>query len=125
MSAAIAKLLRIAGLLAVIVIAILSLVPMDLRPQVAPKLLEHFAAYAATGMLLALAFPQWGIIVLGLSCYSAALELAQMWIPGRTASIADFASSSLGVCLGVLLVWVTQWVFLRPAVAPSSRRHRH
>ena len=112
---------RAVGLIAVIVIAALSLVPVELRPHVGPKLLEHFGAYLATGLLVALALRRTSAtIVVGLSLYSAALEIAQMWIPGRTAGFADFASSSLGACLGVVLVWAARRLLFRPVTGPRS-----
>jgi VanZ family protein len=125
MNARTTTILRVIGLICVGVIAVLSLVPVELRPHIGPKLLEHFGAYFATGLLLALAYPQlrW-IIVAVLSVYAAALEIAQMWVPGRTAGIADFVSSSLGVCLGVVLVLVAHRLFSRPNIAARSRSGR-
>jgi hypothetical protein len=125
MNARRAWLTRVPGLAAIVAIAVLSLVPVELRPHVGPKLLEHFGAYLGTGLLLALAYPQLcAIIAPGLAVYSAALEIAQTWIPGRTASIADFAVSSLGACVGVVLVWAAHRVLFRPAAGASSGSER-
>ena len=33
---------------------------------------------------------------------SAGLEIVQAWIPGRTPSVGDWASSATGVCCGLL-----------------------
>ena len=33
---------------------------------------------------------------------SAGLEIVQAWIPGRTPSVGDWASSAAGVCCGLL-----------------------
>lgn len=113
--------MRVLGLAAVIVIAVLSLVPNELRPHVGPKLLEHFSAYFGAAALLALAWPQRSaVIVLALPAYSAALEIAQLWVPGRTTSFADFAASSLGACLGVVLVWAARRTFFRSRLSPAA-----
>ena len=116
------RLVRTLGTCAVVVIAVLSLVPNELRPHVGPKLLEHFAAYFATSALLALAWPQRSaVFVFALPAYSAALELAQMWVPGRTTSFADFAASALGAFVGVLAIWVVQRNLPRARLRPVSR----
>jgi len=125
MTARRAWLMRVPGLAAIVAIAALSLVPVELRPHVGPKLLEHFGAYLGSGLLLALAYPQLcAVIAPGLAFYSAALEIAQTWVPGRTASLADFASSSLGACVGVVLVWAAHRVLFRPATSAGSRSGR-
>jgi VanZ family protein len=38
-----------------------------------------------------------------LAACAGLLEVAQLWIPGRTASIVDFASSAIGGSVGLLL----------------------
>ena len=49
-----------------------------------------------------------GLLVLGM-----ALELAQMAIPGRFASLADVAANAAGIVLGALLVAGVQSLVLR------------
>jgi VanZ family protein len=121
----IVKLMRPLGVAAVVAIAMLSLVPNELRPHVGPKLLEHFIAYLGTGALLALAWPQRSLLfVMALPAYSAALEVAQIWIPGRTTSLADFTSSALGACLGVIVIWIVQRNSLLSRLKPVSRSAR-
>ena len=103
-----AKSLRITGWLGVVAIAVLSLVPGELRPQIlVSNLLEHFAAYCATSF--ALAFGYLGHtrvlpIALLLTIYAAILETAQLWVPGRASRIIDFAAGSLGAWAGISLV---------------------
>jgi VanZ family protein len=98
------------GLLAVVTIALLSLVPGTLRPHTgAPKELEHFAAYMITAAFLSFGFGKSRypiIIAFCLSNYSAALELAQIFIPGRQAAVFDFVASSSGAFAGCLLAWL-------------------
>ena len=99
-----------AALLAVAVIAALSLVPGGMRPHTGePKQFEHFAAYAIAAALLSFAFGKRhyiAAIALYLSIYSAALEIAQTMIPGRDGEFFDFIISSGGACTGCFLAWM-------------------
>jgi VanZ family protein len=96
------------GWLGVIAIAVLSLVPGTARPHVlAVSQLEHLAAYAATAAALALGHPgrrNLIVIALLLAVYAAALEVAQLWVPGRSARLIDAAAGALGAWIGVSLV---------------------
>jgi hypothetical protein len=111
---------QLVGSLAVITIAALSLVPGSMRPHTgAPGTMEHIVAYLLTAGTLTLGygtsrFP--AIIALLLSLYSAALEIAQLQIPGRHAGIDDFIASSFGAFIGCLFAWIV----LRALCAPSA-----
>ena len=98
------------GWLAVIAIGVLSLVPGELRPHTgAPGPIEHVAAYFGTAGLLTFGYRKGChplVIVLCLSIYSAALEIAQIQIPGRHATFFDFAASTTGAVIGSALVWI-------------------
>jgi VanZ family protein len=104
--------IRIVTWCAFLMIVFLSVVPGGLRPHVmADKHIEHFAAYFITGCLFALAYPR----QLFLSCAlltacTAVLELVQLEIAGRTSSITDFAVSTYGACLGLLLTFLLNHV---------------
>ena len=101
---------RLVGLLAVAAIAILSLVPGDLRPHTyMPKRIEHIVAYVLTAGLLSFGYGKSRypiFIVLSLSIYSAALEIAQLQIPGRDGNVGDFVVSSIGALIGCSLAWL-------------------
>ncbi|MEO8318348.1 MAG: VanZ family protein [Bradyrhizobium sp.] len=88
-------------------IVIISLVPGHLRPHVlSSSYEEHCLAYAVVGYLLAVGRPTfWRRLVLGFMLVVAAgsLEMAQLFIAGRTASVADFAASVLGAWAGLTL----------------------
>jgi VanZ family protein len=105
---AVTRFLHLIGWFAVFVISVLSLVPGDLRPHlVASTKAEHVAAYLITAALLAFGSRKRTRIIvtaLLLMFYAAALEVTQLFIPGRNASVIDFAASSLGVCCGTLFV---------------------
>ena len=103
--------IRPLGWLGILTIGVLSLVPGDLRPHAAAGLitgqLEHVAAYFLTAAVLTLGYAapthSRRIITL-LTLYAGLLEIAQLWIPGRTSQFIDFAASSVGACIGAYAV---------------------
>jgi len=101
---------RIAGCLSLLAILIVSVVPSELRPQVlADKHIEHFAAYLIAGSLLALGWRRHRQVLLSaaaLAACSAVLEIIQLWVPGRTSSVADFLASTSGAWAGLVLIHV-------------------
>lgn len=90
--------------LMVATIAILSLVPQPLRPEVGlPGSLDHFVAYAitaATAAVLERSPRAWLFIGSGLALLAAILEVAQHWSPGREPNVLDFMASALGAFAG-------------------------
>ena len=104
------KAARLGFWLCVIIILYLSLVPGSMRPQTgASSHFEHFMAYAGTGLLF-VPRPQTAqaslarlAAMIGLSWLSGAVEIAQLWIPGRTGEVAGFLWSSAGAALGLLV----------------------
>ena len=102
------RIIRIAGYACVLLIGVLSLLPGALRPDTgAPGKLEHLIAYLGTAALLALGrsalHQRWQ--ALWLIPYAGALELAQLYIPGRHAQFSDFVVSSIGAALGVAIAF--------------------
>ena len=99
----------IAGAIALLAIAALSLVPGEMRPHTAAsKSLEHFTAYFAAAFVLSVGLGKnRSLLMLAafLSIYSGALELAQTGIPGRDGNFYDFVVSSSGAIVGCLLAW--------------------
>lgn len=95
--------IRTAAVGAFIALAVLSLVPITLRPHVFQSgNLEHFVAYCGTAGLFGLGFrrPGWAIWVGGLVIAAGLFEIAQIWIPGRNAAFDNFLASSLGTLVG-------------------------
>jgi VanZ family protein len=88
-------------------IVIISVVPGNLRPRVlSSSYEEHCLAYMVVGCLLGVGCPTFRQrLVLGcmLAIASGSLEIAQLFITGRTASVADFAASVLGAWVGLTL----------------------
>jgi VanZ family protein len=68
---------------------------------------EHFIAYLGTSILMGLAFqkgPWLTVQCVLLIMYAAALEVGQLYFPGRHASFQDFAFSAAGVVIGGLFL---------------------
>jgi len=99
---------RMGAGLATLTIIVLSVVPGNMRPHVLGNdLYEHFVAYFIAGILLAVGClrpMQWLSSGVLLAVCGGSLELVQLWIPGRTASAADFATSTIGAWIGLLVV---------------------
>jgi VanZ family protein len=92
------------GLAAMIVV--LSLVPPELRPETgAPHNIEHFVAYAATGLAFGLGYARrTAVLALALVIFSGCIELSQLLVPGRHARVSDFIVDALAMCFGVVTV---------------------
>jgi len=91
--------------LGVVTVAVLSLLPQDVMPKVElSDKVGHFIAYAAIaaagllGWRTAAAPVAIASILLG-----GALEIAQMFVPGRSAELLDFVVDAGGVAAGMLL----------------------
>ncbi|KQP52325.1 hypothetical protein ASF41_23365 [Methylobacterium sp. Leaf111] len=100
------KTLRAAGWLCVGLLVWLSWIPADLeiRTGMAGQI-EHAIAYCGTGAILAFAYqePRRWRIAAGLVMLAGVLEVGQLWVPGRTSQPIDFAASSVGAVMGVLM----------------------
>ena len=122
------KISLVAGYASVLLIGVLSLVPGELRPDTgAPGKLEHLIAYLGAGFLLSLR-PEtlrhrWQ--ALWLVPYAGALELLQLFIPGRHARFSDFVVSSTGAGLGMIAAFMittmlSQWL-TKPSITDRER----
>lgn len=99
---------RIATWLAVLILAVLSLIPGELRPHTfMPGRLEHFTAYGLTGCAIAIGYPRhrirW-IWWVALTIAALAFEYLQSLIPDRSPSLYDALASSAGLAVGVIFV---------------------
>ena len=104
-------------------IVVLSLVPPNLRPESGiPHELEHFLIFLATGLAFGLSYDaRHGLLAMKLAVFAGAVELAQLFVPGRHARFSDFLVDAVAVCAGSVTVsLVTQlrvhWI-PRPDVA--------
>jgi VanZ family protein len=92
------------ALLAFITYATLS--PIQARPMSpVPASIEHFAAFAALGMLFCLAYPKHRALACALVFGSAVLlEIAQLLTPDRHARLADALQKLAAGAFGIAVV---------------------
>jgi len=87
-------------------IVALSVVPPSLRPETGlPHGIEHFVIYLATGLAFALGCElRPGLLATLLVFFSGAVEIAQLFVPGRHARLSDFIVDGLAMTVGVMAV---------------------
>jgi VanZ family protein len=99
---------RIVAWMLAVVIAILSVVPPDLRPETGvPHYFEHFLVYAVMGAAFAFGYERNPNLLAGfLVAYCAIIEIVQLFVSGRHARLFDFATDAVatGIGLSVTLV---------------------
>ncbi|MHC2018733.1 VanZ family protein [Methylobacterium sp. CM6247] len=115
------RMLRIAGWLCIGVLIMLSWIPRELEARTGlPGQIEHAIAYCSAAAIFAFAYQdahRWRLIA-AFVALAGVLETGQLWVPGRTSQIIDFAASSAGAIAGVLLgrtaiIWLIGFI-LRP-----------
>jgi len=105
------RMLLVVRLLAWILLAaivVLSLVPPTLRP-VTPlsHTLEHAGLFFITGALFGLGYPNHAVLLnFGAIAFCLGIEIAQLFIPGRHARLADFFADVIAALAGVLVAVV-------------------
>jgi VanZ family protein len=94
---------RIVGWFLAAAITVLSLVPPWLRPETsAPHPVEHFAIFVATGLAFGFGYDRRPVVVgAALVVFAGAIEVAQMFAPGRHARLSDFIVDAFALCVGV------------------------
>jgi VanZ family protein len=89
----------------VILLAVLSLVPVeDMVRTGMPGEFEHFVAYAGSASIAVTGYGRRGTVrIVGLFwIYAGVLEYLQRFSPGRHPTIVDFAASAVGAFFGGL-----------------------
>lgn len=100
--AMIQRISTIAGWLALAFIVFATLSPIDDRPVIAGKQLEHFAAFAVVGLAFGLAYPRRVFLVATIILISAfGLEALQLLTPDRHARLLDAMVKAAGGVCGV------------------------
>jgi VanZ family protein len=74
---------------------------------------EHALAFLLVGLAFGLAYPRRRLLTAGIAVILiGALELLQLWMPGRHARLEDFVVDALAACAGIavaaMLDWATQ-----------------
>jgi VanZ family protein len=86
-------------------IVVLSVVPPTLRPETSlPHDVEHFAIFWATGVAFALGYSLTPLLATALVAFSGAVEITQMFMPGRHARLSDFIVDAIASILGLITV---------------------
>jgi len=98
---------KVAGWLLLAVIVFLTLSPASYRPVTkVGHNLEHFLIHVVLGVTFGIGYArQWWLVALGLVGLTAAVEFAQLFVPGRHARLKDLVIDAVAVCLGVAIVW--------------------
>ena len=100
------KLAQAAFLVSLSATIILSLLPREFIHETGKwDKLTHTLAYSVLAILVGIGFSGWRFLLLcglGLVLLGAGLEVAQTFIPGRTASATDAFANFTGVVLGSL-----------------------
>jgi VanZ family protein len=97
------RLFQILAWLLLAAIVAVSIVPPELRLATDfPQPLEHFSVFLLVGFAFCLGYPsRYTAQGVALVLFAAAVELLQLWIPGRHARIGDFLLAALGVGIGI------------------------
>ena len=97
------RIYQITGWALLFVIAVLSFVPPNSRPETGtPHSLEHLTLFVPAGFAFALGYaPRHVLQLFGLIAYAVVIELSQLWVPGRHARLSDLIINALGLCIGV------------------------
>ena len=96
---------RVGGWSLAAAIVMLSVVPATLRPETGlPHNIEHFAIYWATGLAFALGYSLTPLLATILVIFSGAVEVLQLFIPGRHARLSDFMVDALASVIGLTTV---------------------
>jgi VanZ family protein len=111
-----------AGWLLLAAIVVFSLSPSSYRP-VTP--LGHTPEHLLIHVLLGVTFgcgygKRWWLLALGLVALTGAIELAQLFVPGRHARLRDFLIDAGAVCIGIGLVWIGKGVTSIPSRTSRS-----
>jgi hypothetical protein len=102
------RLFRLCAWIVLGVIVALSLVAPSMRPvTVMPHGLEHAAIFAIAGFAAALGYPgRLALTMAALVAFSAAVELAQLFAPGRHARLIDFVVDAGAACIGAAVAYL-------------------
>jgi len=113
---------RIAAWSLAATILVLSLVPPDLRPETGlPHKLEHLLIFAATGAAFGLGYDaKPGLLAIQLVIFAGAIEIAQLFVPGRHARLSDFLVDAVAVCAGSIAGY---WLKASPSRKASQSYH--
>jgi VanZ family protein len=107
--------LRIVAWLLTAAVTFATLGPARLRPQSdLGQDGEHALAFVLVGLAFGLAYPRRRLLTASMAViFIGALELLQLWMPGRHARLQDFVVDALAACVGIAVAAVLDWVMQR------------
>lgn len=90
-----------------------TVVPASVRPvMVRGHYTEHILAFASLGAAFAVAYrQQTPVLLIGLACFSFAIEFAQLFLPTRHARWQDLVVNVVAIGAGVALARTLRWAF--------------
>ena len=108
---------RVVAWLLLLAIVVLSVVPPSSRPTTsAPHQIEHAAIFLATGISFGMAYlgREW-LLSIGAIIFCAAIELVQLYVPGRHARLSDFMVDATTAVLGIFMgrILLQTWLIFR------------
>jgi VanZ family protein len=75
---------------------------------------EHALAFILIGLAFGLAYPRHRWLVTAIAVVgTAAIEVLQVWVPGRHATLEDFAVDALAACAGLAAAAILDWIIQR------------
>ena len=109
------KLVAITAWASIAFIAYATLSPIQARPQISSSAnLEHFVAFAVTGLLFCLAYPRQIVRVCFIVLGSAVLlEYLQTLTPDRHGTLVDASEKIVGGALGIFAARATLYLWHR------------
>jgi VanZ family protein len=119
------RIFQVAAWLLALAIVVLSLSPPSVRPITdAAHDVEHLIIFLATGAAFGFGYAnRFWLLAITMLTFAAAIEVAQIWVPGRHARMSDFivdaAASCLGVGLSFAISKIKRWV------SEGERSYRH
>jgi VanZ family protein len=92
---------RVVAWLLLLAIVVLSVVPPSTRPTTfVPHNFEHAVIFLTTGISFGTAYPgRERLLSIGAIIFCAAIELAQLYVPGRHARLSDFIVDATAAAL--------------------------
>jgi VanZ family protein len=75
---------------------------------------EHAFAFILIGLAFGLAYPRHRLLTSVIAVVMiGAIELLQLWAPGRHARLEDFVVDALTACVGMVIVAALDWTMQR------------
>lgn len=72
---------------------------------------EHALAFVLIGLAFGLAYPRRRLLIAVVAVgLIGMLELLQLWMPGRHATLQDFIVDALAACAGIAIAAVLDWM---------------